>query len=88
MEDPITHKWNWNLDDPKNVWGPVGWRWLHRLCINFKLTPKKADRDNFISAVWGFITQTEVRLHVYKYDTLGSSWVCFFLWRIEVIFKL
>jgi hypothetical protein len=70
MEDPITHKWNWNLNDPKNVWGPVGWKWIHRLCINYPLVVKGHTRDAFISAVWGFITQLpclECRSHASTY---------------------
>jgi hypothetical protein len=70
MDEMQRYKWEWDPNQTKNEWGPIAWRWLHLQCINFPLTPKPADRDNFLKKIWAFITQLpclECRMHATKY---------------------
>lgn len=69
MSDRVSENWNWPKG-PKDVWGPPGWNWLHRLAIDYPERPSRADARAAFRRLWSFVTHLpcdECRTHATRY---------------------
>lgn len=60
----------WPSSEPKNVWGPRHWAWLHRLAIAYPDAPTAGDASGTFARIWAFVSGlpcAECRVHATAY---------------------
>ena len=56
----------WPPGEPKDVWGPRGWAWLHRLAIAYPDAPTAGEASGTFARIWAFVSNlpcAECRVH-------------------------